>query len=103
MNTLEGYQMENDPRVLEHECLCNEIHELYEKKNSDYGDSFIKVRNEFPDAILIRLSDKMNRLKKLMIHPETQQIKDESIDDTLMDLANYALMELVERRLERKE
>lgn len=28
---------------------------------------------------------------------------DESIDDTLMDMANYAIMELTERKLEREE
>lgn len=90
-------------RIDEHEYLCDEIHELYLLKNADYGDSFRKVREEIPNAILVRLSDKLNRLKKLMQNPEQQQIKEESIDDTLMDLANYALLELVERRLERGE
>ena len=31
---------------------------------------------------------------------EEQKVKDESIDDTLMDLANYCIMELVERMVE---
>lgn len=92
-----------DPRVNEHKSLCNEIHELYLAKNADYGDSFRKVREEIPNAILVRLSDKLNRLKKLMIHPEEQKIKEESIDDTLMDLANYALLELTERRFEKQQ
>ena len=92
-----------DPRVNEHKNLCNEIHELYLAKNADYGDSFRKVREEIPDAILVRLSDKLNRLKKLMMHPEEQKIKEESIDDTLMDLANYALLELTERRFEKQQ
>lgn len=31
---------------------------------------------------------------------DEQKVKNESIDDTLMDIANYALLELVERRKE---
>lgn len=94
--------IENQKRIDEHMDLCYEIHELYLLKNADYGDSFQKVREEIPNAILVRLSDKLNRLKKLMQNPDSQQVKEESIDDTLMDLANYALLELVERRVERE-
>ena len=83
-----------------HSDLCRELDELYKKKNADYGDSFAKVREELPNAILVRLNDKLNRLKSLMEDPEKQKVNDESIDDTLMDLANYALLELVERRVE---
>ena len=84
-----------------HEDLCNEIHELYMNKNADYGDSFRKVREKIPNAILVRLNDKMNRLESLMNKSEDEQkVKDESINDTLMDIANYALLELVERRKE---
>lgn len=39
-----------------------------------------------------------SRLKTLMEGAE-QKVKDESIDDTLMDLANYCIMELVERKM----
>jgi hypothetical protein len=46
----------------------------------------------------IRLEDKLNRLKSLTRSGD-QQVNDESIDDTLMDLANYAIMTIVERRL----
>ena len=46
----------------------------------------------------IRLEDKLNRLKALT-RAGNQQVNDESIDDTLMDLANYAIMTLVERRI----
>lgn len=44
----------------------------------------------------IRLSDKLNRFKKLSHRPESQLVKDESIKDTLLDLANYALMTVLE-------
>lgn len=83
-----------------HKIICNKLTEIYIKKNADYGDSFAKLRNEYGNtAILIRLEDKLGRLKKLMLGAE-QKVKDESINDTLVDLANYAIMELVERTAE---
>ncbi len=92
-----------DVREQAHYDLCAELHELYINENADYGDSFRKLRDEIPNAILVRLSDKLNRLKSLMgVKDKEQQVKDESIDDTLMDLANYALLELVERKMDNK-
>lgn len=83
-----------------HKNLCDTMHTTYQNKNSDYGDSFAKVRNKYPYAILIRLHDKLNRLETLMTGTK-QKVSDESIDDTLLDLANYCLLELVERWAER--
>ena len=80
-----------------HREICEELHRTYLKKNADYGDSFAKLRQKYPEAILIRLSDKLNRLKSLMGSGNIQ-VKDESISDTLLDLANYCIMEEVERR-----
>ncbi|MGM7685191.1 nucleotide modification associated domain-containing protein [Cytobacillus sp. Hm23] len=42
----------------------------------------------------MRLDDKMKRLKQL--HNNTAQVKDESMTDTLLDLANYAVMSVME-------
>ena len=83
-----------------HKSICDKSHETYKAKNSDYGDSFAKLRKKYPNAILIRLEDKLNRLEVLM-NGGQQQVADESIDDTLLDLATYAIMELTERRAER--
>ena len=80
-----------------HQEVCQELHNTYRRKNHDYGDSFATLRQEYPNAILIRLGDKYNRLKALM-SGKAAQVKDESIDDTLLDLANYCILELVERR-----
>ena len=44
----------------------------------------------------IRLEDKLNRLKNLTLRNGKQQIAEESIRDTLMDLANYAIMTIIE-------
>lgn len=77
--------------------ICGYMADTYEKKNHDYGNSFVELRKQFPNAVLVRLFDKYMRLKTLMTGEQAQV--DESIDDTLIDLANYAIMELVERRI----
>ena len=82
--------------------ITSKMADVYAAKNHDYGDSFARLRERYPISILIRLMDKLNRLDTLLTG-ETAQVKDESIDDTLLDLANYAVMELVERRMERNE
>ena len=86
-----------------HKDFCDTLNIIYRQKNHDYGDSFAKVRSVVPNSILVRLMDKLERLKTLLGKGEQAQVIDESIDATLMDMANYCIMELVERRLERYE
>lgn len=75
--------------------ICNELIDLQSKKNADYGDSFSKSMDEFGmTAALIPLSNKVNRLKKLVLKGDAQ-IRSESIDDTLRDLACYAIMTII--------
>lgn len=83
-------------KVERHSEICREINELYAKKNHDYGDSFHQTFVEEGFAMSrIRLSDKLNRFKTLS-RGEKQEISDESIRDTLIDLANYAIMTVLE-------
>lgn len=83
-----------------HDMLCKSMHSLYEKKNADYGDSFARLRKRYPEAICIKLTDKLDRLENLIRTGNNPKVTDESIEDTLMDLANYALMELTERKFD---
>ena len=83
-------------KVAHHRMICDEINELYAKKNHDYGDSFAQsFREEGMAMVRIRLGDKFNRLKALTRGGE-QKVADESIRDTLIDLANYAIMTVLE-------
>lgn len=83
-----------------HKAICEELNEIYQAKNKDYGDSFGKSFIEYGLTMAcIRLEDKLNRLKALNKNQE-QQVKDESIEDTIMDLANYAIMTVIEMRLD---
>lgn len=78
------------------ESICQEMIDLQKRKNKDYGDSFGMLFKEFGlTSSVIRLSDKLNRLKQLNLNNE-QQVKDESIEDTLIDLACYSIMTIVE-------
>lgn len=86
-------------RVTIHSNICRQLNETYKAKNADYGNSFKAVRDKYPNAILIRLNDKLNRLETLM-NGQAQNVKDESIEDSLLDLANYAIMEVIERRID---
>lgn len=84
-------------KVEQHSIISRELTELYERKNADYGDSFGKSYAEYGLAMpCIRLEDKLNRLKNLTLRSGKQQIAEESIRDTLMDLANYAIMTIIE-------
>lgn len=64
--------------------------DLGERKSADYG----AVRDVIADngliGIVVRLDDKQARLLSLVQPGHKQQVKDESIRDTLMDVINYA-------------
>lgn len=79
--------------------ITNNMYKTYEAKNNDYGDSFTKVRNKYHNSILIRLNDKLNRLESLM-NGRKQMVSGESVKDTLIDMANYCIMELIEMEME---
>ena len=84
-------------KVAKHKALCEKLNKIYEKKNHDYGDSFHATFEEEGLAMArIRLTDKLNRFKQLSKNGVGQEVMDESMVDTLMDLANYALMTVLE-------
>lgn len=81
--------------------ICTEINETLERKNRDYGSSFSEQFKEYGlVSSCIRLEDKMRRLKKLTMSSEIH-VKDESIRDTLLDMAGYAILTINE--LDNKE
>lgn len=93
----------DNQRICLHGKVCEFIHNTYVEKNSDYGNSFSKVRKKYPEAICVRLNDKLSRLEQLLKPNYERKVKDEAIEDTLIDLACYAIMELVEMMIEGKQ
>ena len=83
-------------KIEKHQEICDELNALYAKKNHDYGDSFhLSFVEEGMAMARIRLGDKLNRFKTLS-RTTQQEVNDESIRDTLIDLANYAIMTILE-------
>lgn len=81
----------NENITISFNTLLDQIKDTHERKNHDYGDSFTKSMDEFGmTAAAIRLTDKLSRFKAL-INSEAK-VKDESIEDTLLDMASYAIM-----------
>ena len=82
--------------------IFKEMFSTYVKKNADYGNSFEKSIEKFGlVASAVRLSDKLERFSNLICNDA--QVKDESIEDTLLDMANYAAMTVLFLRKERKK
>lgn len=76
---------------------CSELAELLVRKNHDYGDSFSQQYSKYGlMSALIRMDDKMRRLETLQQAESMAQV-DESVSDTLLDLAGYALLSYVEQ------
>ena len=85
--------------------IAQEITDLHERKDADYGNAFGKSYSKFEgyrigaglEYAVGRMSDKMERISNLAFNGNSR-VSDESIDDTLLDLAAYAIMTVVERR-----
>jgi hypothetical protein len=90
--------------------LCDALKEMHRRKSSDYGcpsgtDPLANIRNGakfvgIPDwkGAMVRLSDKVTRLAS---YNATGRLENESLDDTLLDLASYSLLALLLHREER--
>ena len=84
-----------------HQELCNQIHAIYKQKNAAYGDSFGETYRKLGIiSAVTRITDKYNRLVNLATHNDVS-VGDESLEDTLLDMANYCLMTVIE--LEKQE
>lgn len=82
--------------------IIDDMMETYEKKNADYGNSVHKTFKEFGlTSFLVRLSDKLNRA--ITLNKQEAKVTDEKLEDTLLDLANYAVLALVELKKDKGE
>ena len=81
-----------------YQYILSNLEDTYKRKNSDYGNSVGDTYEKFGDiSFLTRITDKYNRILSLADKGETGQVKDEALEDTILDLANYCLLWLVER------
>ena len=83
--------------------VINKLKETFLKKNHDYGSSVKKNydkfeaygKNEGLKYVFGRIAEKHDRLENLIYGAHTNQVTDESIEDTLLDMANYAILAAV--------
>jgi hypothetical protein len=82
------------------ESICEEMFELFKKKQADYGPTNIGMGNRTIDTdedvqksmigLTVRMNDKIQRLMNLIL--DNRDPQNESVEDTLLDIANYAIM-----------
>jgi hypothetical protein len=100
---LESDEKPMSEQAAEFKKILDDLFELHIKKTSDYSSWNIKGAGE--QGVVVRLWDKTARLMNLMgwdigtgKWTTPKQPKNESVDDTLYDLASYAIIMLVLRR-----
>jgi hypothetical protein len=86
-----------------HLDLCNRLHLIYLQKNAAYGDSFHKLYEDLGIiSAVTQISHKYNRLKNLAKDKYNNiDVGDESIIDTLLDMANYCVLTALEIQREK--
>lgn len=81
-----------NPFMKEYERIVTDTMELCKKKNKDYGSSVQDTFEKFGDvSYLVRITDKYNRICSLLENKKVE-VRDESITDTIVDLANYCFL-----------
>ncbi len=99
--------------IAAHAAILEKMANVCEAKNSDYAgtagaqDAFANFRMieklsggsiSTESGMLTRMSDKFSRLMSLVASGNEQKVKDESVEDTLIDLANYAILLAIYRK-----
>lgn len=81
--------------------ITNKMLETYKAKNHDYGNSVHKTFEEFGlTSFLVRLSDKLNRA--ITLNSKQSKVKDEKIEDTLLDMSVYCILALIELKQQKE-
>ncbi len=94
--------MTKDEYMKLHEELCQKMMTITKAKNADYtggsADPFANFARvealgicSTEQGFLTRMTDKLCRINSF-VQKGTLQVKDESVEDTLLDLANYSIL-----------
>lgn len=91
---------ENDKFEL-FKSICEDMLETYKAKNADYGDSFKKLFEKYGMTYpIIHMQEKIARIEALQ--KKNNDVKGETYLDSLKDLANYAILTLIEIEFSKK-
>jgi len=95
--------MDRNELLASHKSLCEKSYSLMQRKNNDYagkgGDepfaNFTRCEAmgicKTETGMLVRMTDKMSRLSSF-VESGTLEVKDESVEDTCLDLINYSVL-----------
>ena len=92
---------EKNEKILEdkvklHQQVCEQLNDTYHKKNHDYNDAFAKrFAKRGVIYVIDKLQEKLDRIEAL--DAGVPLVEGENMEDSLLDLANYAIMALVEK------
>lgn len=75
-------------------AVQNEGYSLFVRKNKDYGDAFTQYGVV---GCLVRIGDKLSRLQSVTRN-SVSYVEDERLEDTLLDLMNYAAIAVALKR-----
>jgi hypothetical protein len=110
-SVLRRFRMKTQEDLLKyHERLTTEARALMKGKNTDYAKDQIFGNLDVCEnvglcstemGILIRIFDKLSRLKNVLEAGQAE-VKDESVQDTLLDVINYATL-IGAKQVQRRE
>ena len=91
---------EEDIRIAMYREIVDDMLDAYQEQYHDYGRGYAEARRKIPCYIAGKLYDKVSQLIALSRDGGTARVRNETIDNALLDLADYALREYVERRVD---
>ena len=100
---VETFENEYPELSEEYKRISEEMYEMFARKHMDYGLNNISLGGDLKNSedkkfsltgICIRLTDKISRLKNLLINGKNY-VKGEGMEDTFIDIANYGIIGLL--------
>ena len=100
---VETFENEYPELSEEYKRISEEMYEMFARKHMDYGLNNIALGGDLTNAedkkfsltgLAIRLTDKISRLKNLLINGKNY-VRGEGMEDTFIDIANYGIIGLL--------
>ena len=102
-NAIEVFELEYPILADEFRQIQKELYKMFARKHMDYGLNNIALGGDLNNnddkkfsltGLCIRLTDKISRLKNLLINGRSF-VKGEGMEDTFIDIANYGIIGLL--------
>ena len=100
---VETFENEYPELSEEYKRISEEMYEMFARKHMDYGLNNIALGGDLTNSedkkfsltgLAIRLTDKISRLKNLLINGKNY-VRGEGMEDTFIDIANYGIIGLL--------